>query len=316
MEQQPSSHSQPVLLLIDDSPSIHRLLGFKLKKEGLEFITAFSGVEGLEIARRQPPSLILLDLNMPEMDGFQVLRELKNDPRTIQIPVIVLSGSTEATEKVRAFDLGAMDYVCKPFDVHELRARISSALRIHRLMEMLSRRAQIDGLTGLWNRSYFNDRLAAELSNRDRTGSQLALALCDLDHFKKLNDAFGHPAGDAVLEGFAEILVHTLRSYDIACRYGGEEFVIILPDTSLAQAQSVCERVRIAVEENRWPNYPEIRTSVSFGLTATGLDGRSDPAAWVEAADQAMYESKSRGRNCITIHQGPDGSRRPLALAS
>ena len=316
MEAQPVTHSQPVLLLIDDSPSIHRLLGFKLKKEGLEFITAFSGIEGLEIARRQPPSLILLDLNMPEMDGFQVLRELKNDPRTIQIPVIVLSGSTEATEKVRAFDLGAMDYVCKPFDVHELRARISSALRIHRLMEMLSRRAQIDGLTGLWNRSYFNDRLAAELSNKDRTGSQLALALCDLDHFKILNDTFGHPAGDAVLEGFAGILAHTLRSYDIACRYGGEEFAIILPDTSLAQAQGVCERVRIAVEENRWPNYPDIRTSVSFGLTVTGLDGRNEPAAWVEAADQAMYESKSRGRNRITIHQGPDGSKRPLALAS
>jgi diguanylate cyclase (GGDEF)-like protein len=316
MDAQSATSTQPVLLLIDDSPSIHRLLGFKLKKEGLEFTTAFSGTEGLEIARRQPPSLILLDLNMPEMDGFQVLRELKNDPRTIQIPVIVLSGSTEATEKVRAFDLGAMDYVCKPFDVHELRARINSALRIHRLMEMLSRRAQIDGLTGLWNRSYFNDRLAAELANRDRTGSQLALALCDLDHFKKLNDTFGHPAGDAVLEGFSEILAHALRSYDIACRYGGEEFAIILPDTSLAQAQGVCERVRIAVEANRWPNYPEIRTSVSFGLTVSGLGGRNEPAAWVEAADKAMYESKSAGRNRITIHREPEEPRRPLALAS
>lgn len=316
MDAQPIIRQLPVLLLIDDSPSIHRLLGFKLKKEGLEFTTAFSGPEGLEIARRQPPSLILLDLNMPDMDGFHVLRELKNDPRTIQIPVIVLSGSTEATEKVRAFDLGAMDYVCKPFDVHELRARISSALRIHRLMEMLSRRAQIDGLTGLWNRSYFNDRLAAEMSNRDRTGSQLALALCDLDHFKDLNDSFGHPAGDAVLEGFANILMKELRSYDIACRYGGEEFAIILPDTSLSQAQAVCERVRVAVEEHRWPNYPDIRITVSFGLTVSGLDARNEPAAWVEAADQAMYESKSSGRNRITIHEGPEGPKHKLALAS
>lgn len=312
---QSTVHGQPVLLLIDDSPSIHRLLGFKLKKEGLEFVTAFSGPEGLEMARRSPPSLILLDLNMPDVDGFKVLRELKNDPVTIQIPVIVLSGSTEAAEKVRAFDLGAMDYVCKPFDVHELRARINSALRIHRLMEMLARRAQIDGLTGLWNRSYFDDRLAAELANCARTKSQLALALCDLDDFKKLNDRFGHPAGDSVLEGFADVLSSTLRSYDIACRYGGEEFAIILPDSNLEQAQAVCERVRVALEEKRWPNYPDVRVTASFGLTTGGLNGVNEPSAWLEAADQALYQSKSGGRNRITVYPRDDGRPR-LALAS
>jgi len=314
VEQQ--SAQQPVLLLIDDSPMIHRVLGFRLKKEGLEFIAAFGGAEGLEIAQRQTPSLILLDLNMPEMDGFQVLRALKDDPRTIAIPVIVLSGATEAAEKVRAFDLGAMDYVCKPFDVHELRARISSALRIHRLMEMLSRRAQIDGLTGLWNRAHFNDRMASELSSRARSGGDLALAMCDLDRFKSLNDTFGHPAGDTVLEGFAGVLNAELRSYDIACRYGGEEFAIILPDTTSEQALAVCERVRMALEGRRWGNYPAVRATASFGLTSSGMRGASDAAAWVSAADSAMYQSKQHGRNRVTLyHEGEEGKPR-LALAS
>lgn len=295
---------------------IHRVLGFRLKKEGLEFIAAFGGAEGLELALRQAPSLILLDLNMPGMDGFQVLRALKEDPRTIAIPVIVLSGATEAAEKVRAFDLGAMDYVCKPFDVHELRARISSALRIHRLMDMLSRRAQIDGLTGLWNRAHFNDRIASELSSRARSGANLALAICDLDKFKTLNDTFGHPAGDAVLEGFAGVLGAELRSYDIACRYGGEEFAIILPDTNRDQALAVCERVRAALEAKRWGNYPAVRATVSFGLTDQGKGGASDATPWVSAADEALYQSKQSGRNRVTLYREGEEGKPRLALAS
>lgn len=293
------SEQQPILLLIDDSPSIHRLLAFKLKHEGVEFLAAFSGQEGVDLAASNRPALILLDLNMPEMDGFQVLRALKNDARTIGIPVIVLSGNSDPEDKVRAFEIGAMDFVCKPFDVHELRARIHSAIRISSLMGMLEKRAQIDGLTGLWNRAYFNDRLPRDLSNASRTNSPICLFMCDLDHFKKVNDTFGHPAGDAVLQGYSKILINELRSYDVPCRYGGEEFAIILPDTTLENAKNICERIRSAIEGRRWPNYPDIRATSSFGVTEIGVNGESSPEAWIEAADRALYAAKVGGRNRI-----------------
>ena len=292
------TEQQPVLLLIDDAPSIHRLLAFRLKNEGIEFLAAFSGVEGIELACSNRPALVLLDLNMPGMNGFEVLVALKNDPRTIEIPVIVLSGSGESADKVRAFELGAMDFVTKPFDVHELRARIQSAIRISRLMSMLEKRAQIDGLTGLWNRAHFNDRLPRDLSNAARTSSPVSLVICDLDHFKKVNDTFGHPAGDAVLQGFAKILTAETRSYDVACRFGGEEFAIILPDTNSDQAELVCERIRAAIEARRWPNYPDIRATSSFGLACLGPLGGS-AEEWVAAADKALYVAKKSGRNRV-----------------
>ncbi len=316
MQQQ---EQQPVLLLIDDSPSIHRLLGFKLKNEGLDFLAAFSGDEGLELAKSNQPSLILLDLNMPIMDGFETLHALKDDPETIEIPVIVLSGTTKPEEKVKAFELGAMDFVCKPFDIHELRVRINSAIRISRLMRMLELRAQIDGLTGLWNRAHFNERMGTELEAAQRGESEIALALCDLDKFKNLNDTFGHPAGDAVLQGFAAVLNAELRSYDIACRYGGEEFAIILPDTNLEQARSVCERVRVKISERVWPNYPKLSATASFGLTHIGADGRTDASAFVDAADTALYAAKEGGRNQVKVYselpEAGDGPAK-LALAS
>ncbi len=304
----------PVLLLIDDSPAIHRLLAFKLKNEGIEFLAAFGGIEGFEIAAANHPSLILLDLHLPDQDGHATLVSLKNDPRTKDIPVIMLSGDAESSNKVRAFELGAMDYVTKPFDVHELRARVQSAIKLHTLMQMLEKRAQIDGLTGLWNRAHFNDRLAKELNQTRRAGTPMSLIVCDLDHFKKVNDTFGHPAGDAVLQGFAKVLISELRSYDIACRFGGEEFAIILPDAGPPEAAAICERIRKAIESKRWPNYPEIRATASFGLTDRGLDNGETPEAWVAAADKCLYESKQGGRNRVTTYSPPAQKPR-LAIA-
>jgi len=314
---EPKETQKPILLLIDDSPSIHRLLAFKLKNEGVEFLAAFNSSEGIELAESNQPSLILLDLNMPVVNGFQTLHALKENPQTINIPTIVLSSTSSADDKVKAFEMGAMDFVCKPFDIHELRARINSAIRISRLMKMLEMRAQVDGLTGLWNRAHFNERLTSELANSGRNGSGVALILCDLDHFKKLNDTYGHPAGDAVLQGFAEVLTTELRAYDIACRYGGEEFALILPDTERDEARSVADRIRAALAERRWPKFPEIRATASFGLTTVGLAGKDDPASFIQAADQALYKAKENGRNRVETFSGPpmDG-RSGLALAS
>lgn len=319
MEAQTSAHEQtrkadqnPVLLVIDDAPEIHRLLAVRLKDEGLEFVTALSGLEGLELAESQQPSLILLDLGMPGHDGFQTLRDLKENRATMEIPVIVLSADSNAPSKVRAFEIGAMDYVTKPMDVAELRARIQSAIRISRLMKLLEQRAQIDGLTGLWNRNYFNDRLARDQAEAARKQTPLALVMCDLDHFKRLNDSYGHPAGDAVLQTFAVILNRELRAYDVACRYGGEEFSLILPRTTAEEAVGVCERIRRAVELTSFKKYPEMHATVSFGVADRTEDGTFEPTKLIEAADKTLYHAKQNGRNRVHIY-GPKGPMVPGA---
>ncbi len=306
----------PIALLIDDSPYIHRLLAVKLKDEGIEFLAAFSGPEGLELAESQTPSIILLDVNMPDMDGFEVLRRLKADTRTMGIPVIMLSGQAKSTDKVMAFDMGAMDFVPKPFDVHELRARIQSAIKITQLMRLLENQARIDGLTGLWNRAYFNERLESELSNAIRRSTPISLVMCDLDHFKRLNDTFGHPAGDAVLQGFAQVLRAELRAYDIACRYGGEEFALILPGATQVEASGVCERIRGAISEKSWRKYPEMKVTGSFGVTSAGLSGLNDASSWIEAADRALYAAKTGGRNQVKLFDERLGAeQQPLKMA-
>lgn len=299
------TRSKPVLLVVDDSPAIHRLLSVKLHDEGLEFLTAYQGEEGLELAQEHQPALILLDVHMPGIDGYETLHQLKTNPETIEIPVIMLSGDDNPEQKVRCFQLGATDFVTKPFDVSELRARIQSALRIRSLLIMLAQRAQIDGLTGLYNRAAFDKTLAEEVERAAASGDPLALVMSDLDRFKRLNDTFGHQAGDAAIAGFAQVIAGEIRSYDIACRYGGEEFALILPGTSLEESAILCERIRRETEQLSWAKYPEMVTTASFGMTSGPIDAAqsNDPRSWVEAADQALYAAKDNGRNRVEPYE-------------
>ncbi|MCA9287475.1 MAG: response regulator, partial [Phycisphaerales bacterium] len=177
----------PSALVIDDSPDVHRLLSARLRSEHLSIISATSGEEGLRLAADRSPAIVLLDLEMAGMDGFEVLRRLKDGAATSDVPVIILSGHSTMQDKVTAFDLGAVDYVVKPFEPTELRVRVRSALRLARLVKMLAQRAQIDGLTGLWNRTYFDSRLKECVSGNDRHGRALSIALIDADHFKSVN---------------------------------------------------------------------------------------------------------------------------------
>src|ERR1043165_2806262 len=240
---------RPRLLAIGDSPMIHRLLKARLRSERLEIHSATTGAMGLDTANTLLPELILLDVDMPEMDGFEVLARLKSDPRTHDIPVIFLSGSCSTAAKVRALEMGAVDFVTKPFDVGELKARVRSALRIRLLIQMLAQRAQIDGLTGLWNRSYFDQRLEEEIGIAQRHNTRLSLVLCDLDEFKRINDTYGHPFGDQVLEEFAALMLRG-RAGDAACRYGGEEFAIILPRADVHEAAAVADRYRMSLKKH------------------------------------------------------------------
>jgi diguanylate cyclase (GGDEF)-like protein len=296
----PLAESAHTVLAIDDDQNVHRLLKARLKQENFELATAQDGATGLRMAMETPTSLILLDLDMPEMDGYEVLRRLKESKQTHDIPVIVLSGMPSPADKVTAFDLGAVDYMTKPFDMMELRVRVRSALRMADLVQMLAQRAHIDGLTGLYNRVAFDERWKAATAENRRHGRPLSVALFDLDHFKSINDTYGHPAGDEALRTFGKLLRRESRESDIACRYGGEEFVLIMPETAPEDAVTFCDRVRVKLSELQWPMHPERSVTVSVGVAGAIRPATAERDAWLTSADTALYTSKRSGRNRVT----------------
>jgi diguanylate cyclase (GGDEF)-like protein len=291
----------PRLLAIDDSELIHRLLQVRLQGERLELHGALSAQEGLQKARELMPEVILLDIELDTMDGFEVLAHLKSDPKTQDIAVIFISAVSDTMDRVRGLDLGAVDFIAKPFEVAELKARVRSALRMQHLVKMLEHRAQIDSLSGLWNRRYFDQRLQQEWSEARRHGRSLSLIMCDVDRFKRLNDQFGHPFGDQVIERVAQILSGG-RGSDITCRYGGEEFGVILPSTAADRALEVAERHRVAIESHTWSGHDDVIVTSSFGvadLTSVPTDAGMEQL--VQAADLALYRAKQSGRNRVEL---------------
>ena len=291
--------SIPKVLAIDDSELIHRLLEARLQGENLELHSATSSEEGLKKAKLLQPEVVLLDIGLEGMNGFELLTKLKEDNETQNIAVIFISATVEPMDRVRGLDMGAIDFITKPFDALELKARVRSALRTQYLVKMLEQRAQLDGLTGLWNRRYFDRRLEQEISEAKRHKRVLTLALCDVDRFKRLNDQFGHPFGDMVLEKVAQILSGG-RTSDIVCRYGGEEFGLIFSSTNIERGREVTERLRVAIEEAAWPGNPDLVVTASFGVCDTEcLDGDLTPEAMLKAADMALYKAKQNGRYCV-----------------
>ena len=289
----------PRLLAIDDSELIHKILRVRLQHEQLELHSALSGAEGLRLAKELKPEVILLDIELGDMEGFAVLQALKADEATRDIAVVFISAFSEPVDRVKGLDLGAVDFITKPFEVIELIARVRSILRLQNAMHMLAVKAQIDGLTGLWNRKYFDARLESEFAEARRHGKPLSLIMSDIDKFKSLNDGYGHPFGDLVLERFAKIL-SSGRVSDVACRYGGEEFGIILPSGNLGEACEVAERLRERLAGERWPRHEDLRITASFGVADLScIAPNMFPHALVEAADKALYAAKHGGRNRV-----------------
>jgi len=291
------------ILIIDNAPLIHALVRARLAKESFDFFTACDGESGIDSARLRAPDLILLDIDMPGINGLEVCRRLKSDASTADIPVIFLTGEDATEQKIQGLELGAVDYVTKPFDPAELAARVRSALRTRDLMQLVARKALIDGLTGLWNRSYFENRLAAEVSSGVRHGRTLSIVMLDVDRFKTVNDRYGHGTGDEVLREVGRVFQQTARTEDVACRYGGEEFVLILPDTQAKNAATLAERIRVLIEklEVRHRSGP-LTVTASFGVADTI---QSENASPVELADAALYTAKQSGRNRVEIAPAP-----------
>lgn len=292
------------VLAIDDSPEIHRLLDVRLRPEGLVVHHALDAEDGLAQATRSAPDLILLDVDMPLVTGFEVCRKLKANPLLANVPVIFLTGASEVHTKVEGFDLGAIDYVTKPFDAAELRARVRAALRTKRYHDLLAARSNVDALTGIWNRAYFNQRLGEEVAAAQRYARIVTLVLMDLDEFKSLNDLYGHPFGDQVLQKVGELLHSSLRATDAPCRYGGEEFALVLTDTGEDGARILAERIRTELAAITFrPRDRIIRSTASFGVACSTLfeKGTITIGRLVTAADDALYQAKREGRDRVCV---------------
>ena len=286
------------VLIIDDSPDAMAIAKARLAKEGLDIVAADGGRSGLDAARREKPDLVLLDLDMPDLSGFEVCRTLKADPDLCMIPVIFLSASGGPEDKVKGLDLGAVDYVTKPFDAFELRARVRAALRAKRFQDLLIEYAHIDPLTGLPNRRALMQRLAEEWERIRRHGGSLAFIMADIDHFKRVNDTHGHGVGDRVLQEVARAIAQECRAVDVPARHGGEEFAVLLPEETESAAVVLAERCRRRIEERRLDaSGQSVRVTASFG--AADSTSAASPEEMVERADKALYAAKSAGRNAV-----------------
>lgn len=297
-----ATESQSVLV-VDDSEDIHRLISVRLHSEQLQLLHAYNADEALDIARQKIPDLILMDLDMPGTDGLTLCHIIKREEALKHIPVIFLTGTLDVKMKVRAFELGAVDYVTKPFDSIELRARVGAALRTKRYHDLLTIKAHIDALTGLWDRGHLEDQLSSEVSLLHRKGRPVSLLMLDIDHFKPVNDTHGHPFGDHVIQRVARVINRLSRDSDIACRYGGEEFCVILRDTTTEGAIVLANRIRREVAALRFKvGTAPVSVTVSIGVSGSdtiGGQGNLSGKALLKTADKALYAAKANGRDRV-----------------
>ena len=302
------------ILIVDDHEDNIELLRARLAARGYAIQTAMDGEEALACVDGSPPDLILLDVMMPRIDGFEVVRRIKANPNLPFIPIILQTALDSTEHKVEGLDAGADDYITKPINFAELEARVKSMLRIKALQDALEDRerelsevnrqllkmAQTDALTGLDNRRYVEERLEEAFGHSRRLNEPVAVVLCDLDRFKSVNDTYGHQAGDAVLKQLARILKKEAREIDRVGRYGGEEFMLLLPGTVLDAAVTFAERVRKAVEAHTFTfDGGTLQRTMSCGVAAWPHPRIDDCDALVKAADDALYVAKETGRNRV-----------------
>lgn len=297
------------LLAVDDQRLNLRLLEATLGSR-YEVLTAMDGEAALAIAERELPDLVLLDIDMPGLSGYDVCRLLKARQRTQHIPVIFVTARDDEADETAGFDLGAVDYIHKPYRVPVVLARVRTHLALRRRTELLERLVALDGLTEIPNRRRFDETLANEWRRCGREALPIGLVLIDVDFFKRYNDAYGHAAGDDCLRAVAQSLSSCLRRpADLVARYGGEEFACVLPATDTAGARQVAEMLRLGVEALQIPHRgseaaPQV--TISVGVASVTPHGEPDQAlALLEQADARLYTAKREGRNRVVAVDGP-----------
>ena len=297
------STPRPRLLIVDDQPLNIRLFHEIFHAEH-EVFFATSGEDPLEFCQDNRPDLILLDVVMPGLDGYEVCRRLKQDDRTREIPVIFVTAQSDASEEEDGLAVGAVDFIAKSASANVMRARVATLITLNRQTDLLRRMARVDALTGLANRRHFDETLNSEWRRCTRSDRPLSLLLIDLDHFKLFNDYYGHQAGDSCLRQVATCLKAAFaRCYDLVARYGGEEFVCLMPETPLEGAVAKAQALEKAV---RAVQIPHIKSAVAGGIvtisigvaTATPRVG-DESAALILSADRLLYAAKDAGRGRV-----------------
>ncbi len=283
------------ILVAEDNVSMLQLLGMSLKSGGYEVDLVENGIEALDHLNQSEFDLVITDVNMPKLSGFELCRQIRADERYSTLPVIFVSCRTSLRDKVTGFDLGADDYIGKPFDVEELLARVKAKMTRYNLTQ---KESSTDFLTGLLNRRGLEKKLSCEIDRSQRFKKTFSLAMIDIDHFKKVNDTYGHAVGDEVLKYVADGLSDKLRSIDTLSRFGGEEFVIIMPETALDGATPALERMRKKFVTGNFLGDDDISLNVTVSIGLAQYPSHGDTSAkLIESADAALYSAKRAGRN-------------------
>lgn len=321
-----NKEKKPLVLIVDDTLENINVLGNILKNSGYAVVASTNGPQALQVAEARQPDLVLLDIQMPGMDGFEVCRRLKEKKECDAPPIIFLTAKTDPSDIVRGFECGSVDYVTKPFNSAELLARVRNHLELKFTREKLLARekeleeanakllglSMMDPLTGIANRRQLDKTLEVEWKQACREGNFLGLVMCDIDHFKIYNDTYGHQCGDECLKKVAEAISMSLhRARDLAARYGGEEFVLVLPGTDLVSA---CKVALNAIHNVAALSLPHVASpcghlvTISAGVSCCMPQHNDNLEVLIAQADQALYVAKEKGRNRMeffTLSTGP-----------
>jgi two-component system, cell cycle response regulator len=298
------------ILIAEDDPSFRRLLEDKLVMWGYDVVVAEDGDVALRILQSEdPPRLAMLDWKMPGMEGVEVCRKVRQEREDPYTYLILLTSQQRDEDLVTGMEAGADDYITKPFKHNELRLRLRAGRRIIELQnELIAARdtfrtkASHDSLTGLWNHEEIVHILTQELYRAERDQKSVGVILTDIDYFKKINDNYGHLTGDAVLRSIAEKMHSMMRSYDYIGRYGGEEFLVILPDCSSEYAAAFAERIRLNISSDSIDTSEGmIPVTISLGVAASSTERKRDADSFIKAADKALYRAKENGRNRVEV---------------
>ncbi|OUR93810.1 hypothetical protein A9Q81_15175 [Gammaproteobacteria bacterium 42_54_T18] len=296
----------PCILIVDDDQSNRKIL-YDLLKSYARIVLAKNATQAIEYARIQQPSLILLDVVMPDKDGFEILEQLKQDNETRNISVIFITARNSYSDETRGFRLGACDYIRKPFHHEIVKARVRTHLELAQKRHLLEELVNLDALTSIPNRRHLEHTLISNWRDAKRTQKPITIAMLDVDFFKNYNDHYGHAAGDDVLRHIASTIECQLnRPRDIVCRYGGEEFCFILPDTDINGAKRIleacCQAIEgLAIEHEKSQTSSVVTASIGACVCQPEEGDLHENALLI--ADQFLYKSKEAGRNCLSIHQ-------------
>lgn len=297
------STQQPTILIVEDEViNIHSLS--RILRGTARLCFAKTGKQALELAEKLAVEMVLLDIMLPDINGFEVCKELKNNPATAKCTVVFVTALDSDEEEAHGLRMGAMDYIKKPFNPTIVRERVQNLLNLTLAYRELEELSTTDFLTGVFNRRYFMEIATTELKRHQRHGKITSILMLDIDHFKDVNDTYGHSVGDQALRHLVRICRDNLREEDIFARYGGEEFCALLPETDASTAKEVAERLRYNIESTPMElDKHLLHMTVSIGLS--GIDARqeTDIEPWLERADQAMYRAKEQGRNRVVCFE-------------